>query len=565
MELIRVYLLAGLVLHKVVWEVLRQGLDKRGRLPGFRPIKAVKMAALAFLLLQPFLPELLPIAARPAVVHAAGLLLFTTGLVVAITARLQLGRNWSDLEAAAVQPGQALVRTGLYRDIRHPIYLGDLLLVAGFELALNSWLVLLALPLAAFIWRKAAQEEAILAAGFAGYGEYVANSGRFLPRCAAVGIAAAAAVFCLQLAQVHINHEGNWTGLFLTSAWEKQLIPPELKSEHIRIQPGSMGYDGQYYHFMAHDPLPDGTMQAFIDAPGLRYTRILAPGLAYLLALGRSEWVDPAFFALNLLFFFLGAWWLAQLAVRAGCSRYLGLTFLLIPAALISIERVTVDLPLIALCCGFAVYALENRLGMLFGVVLAATLARETGGLLVGSAGLWLLLQRRWLPAFAFGAAAIPFFAWRQYVQENVPRFYSDHVSISTSGFAFFVRFLHPIPYGFPAPISAAATALDYISLAGVALAIVLAAVVLFRRPQDPVVLGALPFATLPLVLGGIVGWYEPFGYPRTLSPLFLFLGIIALRTGWRLPLLPLALILPRILMQLAPQLPLVRLMMGGS
>lgn len=565
MDPIRIYLLAGMILHKVVWEVLRQGRDKRGRLQGFRPIKAVKMAALAFLLAQPFLPALLPIAARPAVVHAAGLLLFTTGLVVAITARLQLGRNWSDLEAAAVLPGQALVRSGLYRCIRHPIYLGDLLLVAGLELALNSWLVLLALPLAAYIGRKAGQEEAILAAGFPGYREYAASSGRFLPRYAAVGVAAAATVFLLQLAQVHINHGGNWTGLYMTSAYKIQWIPPELKDEHVRIQPGSMGYDGQFYHFMAHDPLPDGAMQAFIDAPALRYTRILAPGLAYLLAFGRSEWVDPAYFALNLFFFFLGAWWLARLAVQAGASRYLGLAFLLIPAALISVERVTVDLPLLALCCGFAVYALENRLRMLFAVVLLATLARETGGLLVGSAGLWLLFQRRWLAALAFGGAAVPFFAWRQYVQDSVPAFHSDHVSVSTSGFAFFERFLEPIPYGFPAPISAAATGLDYVSLAGVGLAIGLTAVALLRAPRDAVVLGALPFAALPLILGGIVGWYEPFGYPRTLSPLFLFLGLDSLRTGKRLGLLPLALVLPRVLMQLAPQAPFIRALLAGG
>lgn len=178
--ILRAYLLTGMVAHKVVWEVLKRHAERGPRQP-FRLIKAVKVAVLAGLLLQSFLPEILPIAPDPFPLQVAGVCLFTLGLAVAVAARIQLGRNWSDVESATVLPQQELVAQGLYRYVRHPIYLGDILLLAGYELALNSWGVLLVLPLIAFVWRKAAQEEALLSSSLPGYGAYLQSSGRFLP------------------------------------------------------------------------------------------------------------------------------------------------------------------------------------------------------------------------------------------------------------------------------------------------------------------------------------------------------------------------------------------------
>lgn len=182
--ILRAYLLAGMAAHKLLWEILKRRAGAPPRQP-FRPIKAVKIAVLLALLAQCFLPEILPLAPHPILLRAAGAVLYTLGLAVAMAARLQLGRNWSDLESATVLPQQQLVARGLYRFIRHPIYLGDILLIAGYELALNSWGVLLVLPLTAFVWFKAAQEEKLLAGQLPGYPEYLRTSGRFLPHLTA--------------------------------------------------------------------------------------------------------------------------------------------------------------------------------------------------------------------------------------------------------------------------------------------------------------------------------------------------------------------------------------------
>jgi len=183
---LRIYLLAGMVLHKAVWELLkrRMGGPRRLRTP-FRPIKALKLAVLLGLLAQGAAPfEVFPILegdeAWP--LRLTGAAVYTVGLATAVWARVALGNNWSDIESATILPEQKLVRHGPYRLVRHPIYLGDVLLVTGYELALNSWLTLGGLPLAAFVWRKARREEKLLEVGLEGYQDYEKRSGAFLPK-----------------------------------------------------------------------------------------------------------------------------------------------------------------------------------------------------------------------------------------------------------------------------------------------------------------------------------------------------------------------------------------------
>jgi protein-S-isoprenylcysteine O-methyltransferase Ste14 len=51
-----------------------------------------------------------------------GLILTATGVALSIWARLTLGANWSGV--VTLKKGHELIRKGLYRSIRHPIYTG---------------------------------------------------------------------------------------------------------------------------------------------------------------------------------------------------------------------------------------------------------------------------------------------------------------------------------------------------------------------------------------------------------------------------------------------------------
>lgn len=87
------------------------------------------------------------------------------GLVTLIWARWALGRNWSAL--VTFRERHELVQNGPYRFVRHPIYTGLILMVAGTATALGNLAGLLSLVIC-FLghWWKLRQEEALLTKHF---------------------------------------------------------------------------------------------------------------------------------------------------------------------------------------------------------------------------------------------------------------------------------------------------------------------------------------------------------------------------------------------------------------
>ncbi|EPR43628.1 phospholipid methyltransferase [Desulfovibrio sp. X2] len=115
------------------------------RLLGLGPIWA---AALLLCLPSSFLSGLAArFVPRAAWVFPAGAVLTSAGLLFCIWARRVLGRNWSG--AVSVKQGHELVTTGPYALVRHPIYSGLLLALAGTALALGEFRGLLAVAIAA--------------------------------------------------------------------------------------------------------------------------------------------------------------------------------------------------------------------------------------------------------------------------------------------------------------------------------------------------------------------------------------------------------------------------------
>ncbi len=86
-------------------------------------------------------------------------------------------------ERVELQPGHQLVCSGPYARVRHPLFLSYFMLAFGV-LLVNPALPTLAIVIYA-LWdftRAARQEEQLLAANLPGYAEYMARTGRFLPR-----------------------------------------------------------------------------------------------------------------------------------------------------------------------------------------------------------------------------------------------------------------------------------------------------------------------------------------------------------------------------------------------
>ncbi len=110
-----------------------------------------------------------------------GVVLFLAGGALRLWPVFVLGRRFSGL--VAIQPGHTLVTSGIYGIVRHPSYLGMLVMVLGWGLAFRSWVgvlltVLIVLPLVARI----RAEERLLRTQFgAEYDAYCARTSRLIP------------------------------------------------------------------------------------------------------------------------------------------------------------------------------------------------------------------------------------------------------------------------------------------------------------------------------------------------------------------------------------------------
>jgi len=336
-------------------------------------------------------------------------------------------------------------------------------------------------------------------------------------------------VFAWMAATVAANYDGHWSGLFRTG--QKFAVPPHLEASTYR-DPSPYGYDGQFYRFLAHDPLLRKGTAAYIDAPILRARRILVPGAAWLLACGQPGLIDGAYIVVILASIFGGVYWLGALFIRQGRRAYLGLLFLIVPATVASIDRMTVDITLAALAAGFAFYLLENREPELWLVTAAAGLVRETGLLFAAACVLAALLQRDFRKSALWAATALPALGWYAYLHWGLPQL----AQVPGGGEAapawvyprfrlgILLRALDPPCYPLPPLKEAIARGLDVVALIGMMAAFVLAALRLRVAPRGALRIALALQLLLLLAMTSKGFWNTPFGYARPFGPLFVLL-----------------------------------------
>jgi len=109
-----------------------------------------------------------------------GLVLYGLGLVLTSWARAALGRMYSG--QVTIQKSHQLIKTGLYRYIRHPIYLGMLCSVLGLSFLFRSWIGLaVMIPIVGGLLFRIRDEEAVLHKEFGSDWEtYCQQSWRFI-------------------------------------------------------------------------------------------------------------------------------------------------------------------------------------------------------------------------------------------------------------------------------------------------------------------------------------------------------------------------------------------------
>jgi protein-S-isoprenylcysteine O-methyltransferase Ste14 len=118
-------------------------------------------------------------AGRGEIIGAA---LTVIGVALAIWARLSIGSNWSGV--ITLKEDHRLIRTGPYARIRHPIYTGVILAMAGAAIVNRRWAGLLAVLMitTAFLMKSRIEEQLMKRTFGSEYDLYCQHTGAFLPR-----------------------------------------------------------------------------------------------------------------------------------------------------------------------------------------------------------------------------------------------------------------------------------------------------------------------------------------------------------------------------------------------
>ncbi len=104
----------------------------------------------------------LPESGFDPVLVLVGLVSFIGGLILAIWAKVTMGKVWGMPAEHHLDRQNKIIKTGPFKHTRNPIYLGLLMVLIGYGLALQSYFTFLSLIAIYYFWKSTQKEEIIL-------------------------------------------------------------------------------------------------------------------------------------------------------------------------------------------------------------------------------------------------------------------------------------------------------------------------------------------------------------------------------------------------------------------
>ncbi|MFB0543673.1 MAG: isoprenylcysteine carboxylmethyltransferase family protein [Candidatus Bathyarchaeia archaeon] len=114
-------------------------------------------------------------------VTMVGLFLFLSGVVIAWKAKMTLGENY--FRTLRIRENHQLIKQGIYKRIRHPIYLGAIMYTMGIPLFLSSLygsIIMLGL-IPCTIYRIKLEERMLIEKFGDEYREYISKTKKLIP------------------------------------------------------------------------------------------------------------------------------------------------------------------------------------------------------------------------------------------------------------------------------------------------------------------------------------------------------------------------------------------------
>ena len=335
------------------------------------------------------------------------------------------------------------------------------------------------------------------------------------------------------------EYEGNFSGFLHIS--KKFLGRNEILSERpeIRrelIKEDSNGYDGQFFYFIAFDPLvrhyqiTSNPSQRPIDDPAFRYRRIAYPVFTKLASVNNPFNYPVAMVLLAIAGAALCAFFVSKTAIYSGLNGWEGLACLLIPAFWLSLSVATPE-PLAAgfLAAGF--YLTLTKRYVLAAILFSmAILTRESATLFVlVLAAFELKTSKTRKSALILTASLLPYVAWRSYIASALFHVYGwkaffmepETTGVPFAGIIQMYRMLHAGTYTEGIELQACSLPILLVIVMGVCL-------YTYLRTQNTVGLIGAIYAFLALSLSYKKVWIDVSNVERLSYESFLCLGLLS-------------------------------------
>jgi hypothetical protein len=332
-------------------------------------------------------------------------------------------------------------------------------------------------------------------------------------------------------------HKGNFSGFLHISRkfLGRNFIVgqhPDVRRELIKVD--GNGYDGQWFYFIAWDPLMKEYhfapgVEKIIDDPVFRYRRITYPILTKIFSFDQ-----PYLYPMVMIFLLIASgailgFLISRIATLNGWSPWSGLLALAIPALWFSISVGTPE-PLAAafVAAGFFLTLKKRYVSAAFFFAMAA-LTRESTILFIVAIALFEFFKNRKFQApLILIASIVPYFVWRLFVAITLyamhgwKGFFSEPGNVGIPFMGVIEAYRQIMNGSYIGAVTGPAIALPIVLICMVA-----AFVLVYRQTKHPVAIIGAIYAFLALCLSWTKVWRDVSNVERQSYESFLCLALL--------------------------------------